>query len=219
MYNTDTTAVDNKITFKLNDKVVDEYGNTWKPNIALNKLERFNEDNTLSTDFLVITSDGNNPATYTSEDIKTATNLLPSTQSGLLLETKHSIFEDLNVIINALHGYNTISEDGSDDGKRGTLASDEEVNIILSNSLEKISRQYDASNIGHAELGGRNKIFNTALESISTKVTHFNILMQETNGADMGKLAMESKSLEMTYNALYSTVAKMHQLSLVNFLK
>jgi len=35
----------------------------------------------------------------------------------------------------------------------------------------------------------------------------------------MSKLAMESKALEMTYTALYSTVAKMNSLSLINFIK
>jgi flagellar hook-associated protein 3 FlgL len=43
--------------------------------------------------------------------------------------------------------------------------------------------------------------------------------MQETNGADLAKLSMESKALEMTYSALFSTVSKMSQLSLVNYIK
>jgi len=219
MYNTDTTAVDNTITFKQNDKVVDEYGNTWALNAAQDKLERYKEDGTLSSDFLTVTNDGNDPKTYTSEDITTATGLEASTQSGLLLETKHSIFEELNIIINALKGYDTVKIDGATNGERGALIDDEAVRSILSDSLGKMTEQFDATNIGHAELGGRNKIFETALSSITAKMTHFNILMQKTNGVDMAKIAMESKALEMTYNALYSTVSKMHQLSLVNFIK
>ena len=58
-----------------------------------------------------------------------------------------------------------------------------------------------------------------ALERIESKNVHYNILMQKISGADMSKLAMESKALEMTYQALYSTVSKMHSLSLLNFLK
>ena len=233
MYNTDTTAEDNTITFSKNDKVIDSFGNTWifidnddadgdsdiSTGIDTDKLYRMKEDGTASKDFVTVTSDGNDPAVYTSEDVTTASNLSHNTQSGLLLETKHNIFEELNIIINALKGYDTVKTDGATNGEKGPKISDDAVRDILSTSLGKITEQYDATNIGHAELGGRNKIFETALSSINTKVTHFNILMQETNGVDMAKLAMESKALEMTYNALYSTVSKMHQLSLVNFIK
>jgi flagellar hook-associated protein 3 FlgL len=93
------------------------------------------------------------------------------------------------------------------------------VDDILRTSLENTSKQFNFSNIGHAELGGRNNIFNIALERIDAKVVHYNILMQETSGADLSKLAMESKSLDLTYQALYSTIAKINQLSLVNLLK
>ena len=86
-------------------------------------------------------------------------------------------------------------------------------------STDKTSKVYDAANIGHAELGGRNKIFESAEIRIESKLTHLNILMQETNGADIAKVAMQSKSLQLTYNALYSTVTKLNELSLINFLR
>jgi len=90
---------------------------------------------------------------------------------------------------------------------------------ILKTGLTQTVHQFDATNIGHGELGGRNYIFETAHDKLLVQETHYNILLQDTNGVDMAKLAMESKSLEMTYNALYSTVSKMHQLSLVNFIR
>lgn len=222
MYNTDTSSSDDKISFKEVDFVVDENGNTWQLNAGKTQLLKLNESGAASTEYLEVTNDGGIPKTYTSETIlaaKTANRISDNTATGLLLESKHSVFEDLNVIINSLKGYSTQLTDDANDGKQGTIMTDGDVRATLSTYLEKMSSQYDATNIGHAELGGRNKIFNTALESLTAKVTHYNILMQETNGADMAKLAMESKSLEMTYNALYSTVSKMHQLSLVNFIK
>ncbi|MCK5295069.1 MAG: flagellin [Arcobacteraceae bacterium] len=221
MYSVDTSSAEDKISFQEVDIVVDENGNTWKLNGSKDQLVKLNEQGVETAEYLKVTNDGGTPKTYTSEtltDANNASRIKDSTASGLLLEAKHSIFEDLNVIINALKGYNTQLTDDANDGKQGTVATDEEVRDTLSNYLGKLSNQYDATNIGHAELGGRNKIFETALESLTAKVTHYNILMQETNGADMAKLAMESKSLEMTYNALYSTVSKMHQLSLVNFI-
>ena len=232
MYNTDTTAVDDTISFTEHETVVDEYGNTWKLNAAKDKLVKYKEDGTVSQfvkpdgslvdEYLVANSDGNTPAKYTSEPIATALateSISPKTASGLLLETKHNIFDDINIMINSLYGYSTKQTDDATNGQKDVIIDDSSVRNILSNTLELVSRQFDATNISHAELGGRNRIFESSLERLSSKVTHYNILMQKTNGADMAKLAMESKSLELTYNALYSTVSKLNQLSLVNFLR
>ncbi|MFV0563025.1 hypothetical protein [Malaciobacter mytili] len=67
-------------------------------------------------------------------------------------------------------------------------------------------------------MGVRNKIFEVSSEKVSAKITHFNILFRETAGVDLGKVAMEAKALELTFTALYSTVNKMNQLSLVNYI-
>ena len=222
MYDSDTSSLDNKISFNQDEIVIDENGNTWKLNNAENKLVKFNTNGTVSNDYLDVIDDGNTPKTFTSETLdnaKTNGHISSKTHSGLLLQTKHNIFDDLNVIINALKGYGTKNTDDANNGKQGAIIDDGEVSNVLSSYLEKISTQYDATNVGHAKLGGRNKIFNTSLDNLSTKIVHFNILMQETNGADLAKLAMESKSLEMTYSALSSTVSKMNELSLINFLK
>lgn len=219
MYNTDTTAVDNTLSFGKNEMIVDQNGYTWKLNGGGTAIYKYNQDGTASSEYLTVTSDGNDPAMYTTEDITTAVNIKPNTQSGLLLESKHNIFDDLNIIINGLNGYSTIQTDSANYGEKSTLLDDTQVRDLLSSYLGKVDEQYNATNIGHAELGGRNKVFETYLESISTKITHYNILIQETNGADLAKLSMESKALEMTYSALFSTVAKMSQLSLVNYIK
>jgi flagellar hook-associated protein 3 FlgL len=153
-----------------------------------------------------VTSDGATPPSYT-------TNVNEIT-GNKFLEAKHNFFDDLNIMINALNGYST-----NTDGTKKDKINSEQADDILRVQLDNSSSQFNASNIGHAELGGRNNIFNIALERIEAKNVHYNILMQETSGADMSKLAMESKSLEMTYQALYSTVAKMHSLSLLNFIK
>ena len=60
--------------------------------------------------------------------------------------------------------------------------------------------------------------FESSLERINSKLTQYNVLSQEIGGADLTKVAMEAKSLELTYTALYSTISKTNQLSLVNFL-
>ena len=65
----------------------------------------------------------------------------------------------------------------------------------------------------------KNKIFEVSLERISSKLTQYNILSQEIGAADLTKVAVEAKALELTYTALYSTISKTNELSLVNFLK
>ena len=223
MYNTDTTAVDKTLSFTKHEMVVDQNGYTWKLDATETRLEKYNQDGTVTSgpdaEYLSVVGDSNVPETFTTEDITTAINIKNTTKSGLLLEAKHNVFDDLNIIINALNGYKTVENDGITNGEKEYVATDEEVRNTLSNYLGRIDSQYSATNIGHAELGGRNKIFETYLESTVAKITHYNILIQETNGVDLAKLAMESKALEMTYNALFSTVSKMSQMSLVNFLK
>ncbi len=246
MYNTDTSEVDDTITFTEHEKVIDEYGNSWRfidydnadgdndmtTGVDKTKLYKIKENgdvskfvnssNTLVPEYLEVTASGTTPETYTSETTANAKNnerISSITVSGLLLESKHNVFDELNVIINALNGYSTIQNDQSDNGQKDAIIEDKDVISLLSESLERISSQFNATNVGHAELGGRNKIFESALSRATSQVTHYNILMQKTNGADMAKLAMESKALELTYNALYSTVSKMNELSLVNFLR
>jgi flagellar hook-associated protein 3 FlgL len=97
--------------------------------------------------------------------------------------------------------------------------SDDDVNDILRNSLDKVGSAYDAINIAHSKLGARNKIFENANEGVVSKITHYTILLQEVGGADLSKVAMEAQALEMTYNALYSTISKLNGLSLLNYLK
>lgn len=162
-------------------------------------------------------------ATYTTETKASATGagrISAQTSSGLLLETKHNYFDDLNEIINALEGYETIKmENNTNTGKKGNIIENAKVDIVIQSLLDNTSKQYDATNVGHGELGGRNAVFNVAQEKISAQLTHYNILIQETGGADLVKLAMESKALEVTYQSLFSTISKMNQLSLVNYLK
>ena len=194
----------------------------WEAFNPKDQIFKINQDNSVGYDYLKVTANTEDPVTYKSEILDDAAvngNVSTATSKGLLLETKHNFFDDLNIVINALKGYSTKLEDGDTFGEQGTPLDYEEIRSVLSGFTGKMDNQYDATNIGHSELGGRNKIFETYQETVAAKITHYNILIQETNGADLSKLAMETKSLEMTYTALFSTVAKMNQLSLVNYIK
>ncbi len=129
--------------------------------------------------------------------------------AGQVLEAKHNIFDDLDRTINALR--NKSSD--------GTPVSESEARDLLSTQLDNMESSFNGANLGHAKLGGRNQVFETSLDRVSSKIAQFNLLQQEVSSADLAKVAIEAKSLEITYQALYSTVNKMNQLSLVNFVR
>jgi len=224
-------------TFNEGERIIDENGFEWKLNVAGTQLQKYDYNGNiyhpLNTDPLLgdVTAvnidvstvaveawDGITPAvepanpqavraTYTINNIG-------SSPTGKVFEAKHSYFDDLNIIINALEGKAT-NLDGT---KAGTI-SDEAVRVSVAAGLEQNKKQFDATNIGHGELGGRNSVFNVSYEKLTTQETHYNILIQQTNGADVAKLAMESKALEMTYQSLYTTISKMNKLSLLDYIR
>lgn len=138
---------------------------------------------------------------------------VPVSPVNLKFEAKHNYFDDLNITINALEGYATKL-----DGTKAGVIDDEVVRQEVAKGLEQTTLQFNSTNIGHGELGGRNKVFDVAYEKLLTQETHYNILIQETNGADLAKLSMESQALELTYNSLYTTISKMNNLTLLNFI-
>lgn len=130
--------------------------------------------------------------------------------ASLILESKHNIFNDLDDIITTLNGKSL--SDGV------TPITEAEQNDIIRSMLDKMKATFDAVNIAHSKVGSRNKIIQDAGVNISAKITNFNILSLENGQINYAKVAMEAKALEMTYTALYSTISKMNNLNLVNFL-
>jgi flagellar hook-associated protein 3 FlgL len=128
--------------------------------------------------------------------------------NGNRFEAKQNIFDILDEIVN---GLNKIDSDGN-------AISNAAAKAIVANGQGKVDLASDEINIAHAELGGKNKVFELANERISSKLTQYTILSQEIGGADLATAAIEAKALELTYTALYSTISKTNQLSLVNFL-
>ncbi|WP_417327911.1 hypothetical protein [Halarcobacter sp.] len=128
---------------------------------------------------------------------------------GTRFEAKGNTFDVLDKIINALE---------LKDSDRNTITKDE-ADAELSDALELISEAFESANTGHAKLGGRNKVFEISLERVESKLTQFSIMSHDVGAADLTKLAVEAKALEVTYTALYSTINKMNELTLVNFVR
>lgn len=175
--------------------VINEAGKTLG---TVNQLVKFDEDGNATSETLAISAGTNKEFQVT----------LPNTD-GLKFEAKTSTFDVMDRIINAL-------EKVDSDGNAISVTA---AKTALQDALDDISSAFDAANIGHAKLGGRNKVFEISLDRVSTKLTQYNILSQEVGAADLTKVAVESKALELTYTALYSTINRVNELSLVNFIR
>lgn len=174
----------------------DKYGNLTGEVLAVTEID--NGDGVV---------DGGDDTGLLEPKYRTANVLNPA----LIIEAKHNVFNDLDDIITTLNGKSLV------DGV--TPITETEQNDIIRSMLDKVAASFDAVNIAHSKVGSRNKIIEDASVNISAKITNFNILSLENGQANLTKVAMEAKSLELTYTALYSTVSRMHNLNLVNFLK
>ena len=202
MYPSSTATKGGTLTFQSTNRIIDQAGNEWKLNSPTNDtLVKYDLDGNATTETITpVTNNGSTPPTYSAT--------MPSTD-GIKFEAKTNIFDFIDDTVNALNKVDSAGNPITD-----TLSK-----TLISNSVEESKKAYDGVNVAHSELGGKNKIFEVSLERISSKLTQYNILSQEIGAADLTKVAVEAKALELTYTALYSTISKTNELSLVNFLK
>lgn len=186
------------LTFSTDERILDNDGNEYG-------LVDTNSDGVY--DGLYLNGDTSNPIsttiTYNGDGTYTASSV------SIALESKTSIFDTLDEIINALR-----QQDSS-----GNAITEDAANQILSNSLEKIGSANDNVNLNHAILGTRTSYIDNYEQITEAKLTNFNILYETYAGADLTALAIESQSLQNTYTALYLTISKINSLSLVDYLK
>ena len=196
-YTKNTAQVGEDLTFDENEIILDKDGNQYK---------LLDNDNDGSYDGLYLNGDNSNtPLSVTDNGDGTYT---VNNSGTTALQSKHSIFDDLDEIINALK-----QQDSS-----GNAITEDEASTLLSDALEKINTAYDTMNITHAKLGTRTASIENYESIVQTKLTNFNLLQENYSAADLTALAIESQSLESTYTALYSTISKVNNLSLVKYL-
>jgi len=203
-YPASTATMGESLNFKASDIIIDEDGSLWKLNATNTAIEKYDKEDNLITPLetkSIDSDDGLTPATYQIDNI--------SSDSGTKFEARTSIFDLIGDMVNTL---NKVDSDGS-------AITDEQRDALLGEQQSSFSDAYDSLNVTHTNLGSINAMFESSLESVSSKLTQYNILSQEVGAADLTKLALESKSLELTYTALYSTIQKTNELSLANFLR
>lgn len=200
MYPTASATKGQTLNFSQEDRIIDQDGNEWKLNSPTNDtLTKYDLQGNVTTDTLAVTNDGLTPPTYSA--------VVPNVD-GTKFEAKTNIFNLMDSTLNALNKVDS----------SGNPISDDQAKALIAKSQSELDKAYDGVNIAHAQLGGRNEIFETSLDRVSSKLTQYNILSQQIGSADLAKVAAEAKALELTYTALYSTISKTNTLSLVNFL-
>lgn len=196
-YANQTAQTGEDLTFEENEIILDKDGNQYKlldtDNDGVYNGLYLNGDSSQTP--LSITDNGD--GTYTT----TNTGTTP-------LTSKHSIFDDLDEVINSL----------KQEDKNGNSISEDEADSILSSFVDKIGDIYDNVNLAHAKLGIRTASIENYESIVQTKLTNFSILQETVGAADLTALAVESQALENTYTALYSTINKVNNLSLVKYL-
>ena len=203
-YPASTATMGQSLNFKASDTIIDEDGSIWKLNGTSTAIEKYDDEDNLVTPIeskMIDSDDGLTPPTYQIDDIGLV--------AGTKFEARTSIFDLMDDMINTL---NKVDSSGSP-------ISDAERDSKLNEVQDSFLDAYDSLNVAHSKLGAINKMFEVSLERVSSKLTQYNILSQEVGAADLTKLALESKSLELTYTALYSTIQKTNELSLANFLR
>ena len=196
-YTNQTAQTGENLTFDENEIILDKDGNQYKlldtDNDGIYNGLYLNGDSSQTP--LSITNNGD--GTYTT----TNTGTTP-------LTSKHSVFDDLDEVINSL----------KQEDKNGNSISEDEADSILSSYVDKIGDIYDNVNLAHAKLGIRTASIENYESIVQTKLTNFSILQETIGAADLTALAVESQALENTYTALYSTINKVNNLSLVKYI-
>lgn len=201
-YPSSTAYKGGTLTFKETDRIIDQGGNEWKLNSPTNDtLTKYDLNGNATTDTInPVTNNALTPPTYSAS--------MPNVD-GTKFEAKTSIFDLVDATVNALKRVDS----------NGNPISVVDARALVANYQGEVDKADDSVSIAHADLGGKNKIFEISLERVSSKLTQFDILSLNLGSADLAQVAIESKALELTYTALYSTISKTNQLSLVNFLK
>ncbi len=196
-YTNNSVEISETFTFSSNEIIIDDEGNEWKlmdsNNDGIEDGVFLNGDITSSSISVTANSDGTLQASNTSSNT---------------FEVKHSIFDDLDELTDALRLQDS----------QGNAISSDEASSILSDSIEKINDAYDSMNTAHSLVGTRINTIDTYSSIVQSKLTNLAVLENEYASADLTALAVEAQALENTYTALYSTINRVNDLSLVKYL-
>lgn len=197
-YVADSASKGGTLTFKEGDRITDQNGKEWILNTPTNDtLTKTNWDGSTETLSVTMNADGDYEA------------VMPNTD-GTKFEARRSVFDMLDDAISSLKGLDSLGNP--------TLTYEERREGIAK-AIDDTDKAYDSVIIAHSSLGAKNKTFEVSKERIDSKLTQLNILNSELGSSNLTEVATELKALEISYTALYSTINRTFELSLVNFMR
>lgn len=204
-YTSDTALKNGTLSFKADDKILDQDGIEWKLNTPTNDtLTKTNWDG--STESIAV----NAPVPPSTEYTATMPNI-----DGTRFEAKRSLFDMLDSAINSLKGLDDLGNPFA-----GTDAENYELRREgISQGVDDMKKVHDAIAIAHSDLGAKNKTFEVSMENLASKHSHLNRTRKELGDSDLTEVTIQLKALEISYAALYSTINRTFELSLTNFLR
>ncbi len=195
-YPADTALKGDTLTFKENDRIIDQDGDEWTLDTVSNTLSKTNWDGSVDTLSVTINGSGDYEVTIPNVD-------------GSKFEAKRNIFDLLDDAVNSLRGVDS----------SGNPLTAEEKKTGIADAQDGIDKAIDNIVIAHANLGGRNKTFENSLDIITSKISQYTKTYTEIGSSDLTEVGINLKNLEFMFSALYSTISKTNDLSLVNYMK
>jgi flagellar hook-associated protein 3 FlgL len=92
-------------------------------------------------------------------------------------------------------------------------------NIGIEGGIELIDHIFDHVNKLHTKIGAVSKSLEHIQERNETLVTHIETLKSDVIDVDLAEASMKLQKLQLNYQAMLATIAKVNGLSLVNYMK
>ena len=190
------------LSFNENEIIFDQDGKEWILNKDTNKLESTTWNGVLKT--LEVFKNSENKY-----EVK-----VPN-ENGKTLESKRNLFDTLNNSINSLKGLD-------EDGNKVSNIPIEDYNFRVEGirkNINEFQEIFDNINLQHSNLGYKNRMIEEQIETISDKNLNIKTTRSELGDSNLVDVTIKLKELEITYAAIYSSINRTFELSLVNFLK
>lgn len=195
---TASSALKNEtLTFDSTDKLIDQDGAEWTLDPVGLTISKTNWDSSKETIPVTANVDGTYSAVMPNDD-------------GIKLDAKRNIFDMIDNAASSLRGL--------DAAGNATLTYDQR-RAGISTAQDELVKAQDTVVVAHADLGGRNKTFENALDLVGSKIMQYQALDIELGNSNLTEVATNLKSLELMFSALYSTISQTNQLSLVNYMR
>ena len=97
--------------------------------------------------------------------------------------------------------------------------SDDPRNFGIQGAIEAIDHVMDRVRRVHAKIGAISQEFDMSISRVDMLKNHITILQSENIDTDIGKATMQLNSIQTSYQALLASIAKINNLTLLNYLR